>query len=444
MPRRSIILFAACLAAVVPASGADDDGPKVKPKFHLIVFDLATVGADKTVGPDISDRIRIRIRRHREYWAWDRLSTQEASGPMGIETDPQKVAALMRDKLGFTLGIYGTAQQDGKAVRAEVRCVDLTEPDKVKGWTDVFSDDTERARGLIARWVIEKITGREEWKPPEYGDDPEPKQFRPPLNLNGDFEQGAKGWMRTDNVSNFLEPGPAGRGMVLRIRTDLARDPWLAYQRDLLLGKADPARPPKIARDTSYGSVAGLEGVHFKGDWVRAAPGQRYWLSADYTGPGGGAGKIFVKGFRKTEHALDGLPESSLAELHLTPEQFANLPAEKRKQLIQAEEKKDPKRFLRECYRWYLNCRGQAGQWNHLAAPFPPRGGLPDYVEWLQIQVYAYWPPGTYYYDNVFLYADPNQKAPLPEEKPRTPNFGKTSDVVERDYQEKLKQKDKQ
>jgi hypothetical protein len=177
-----------------------------------------------------------------------------------------------------------------------------------------------------------------------------------------------------------------------------------------------------------------MEGVHFKSDWIDANARQRYWLLADFH-KAGGTPKVFLKGFKTTEHALDGLPESALARLDLTPEQFAELPEARRKKLIAAARKRYPKMFLRECYRWYLNCRGKAGQWDHLSAPCPPRGGLPDDVEVLQIQVYSYWPPGTYKWDNIFLYKDPRQKAPLEEVKPRTPNFGKTSDVVEKETQ---------
>ena len=53
----------------------------------------------------------------------------------------------------------------------------------------------------------------------------------------------------------------------------------------------------------------------------------------------------------------------------------------------------------------------------------PPRGGLPGNVQWLQIQVYAYWPPGTYRFDNVHLYKAPKQTKPLPEEPARTDSF---------------------
>ena len=61
-------------------------------------------------------------------------------------------------------------------------------------------------------------------------------------------------------------------------------------------------------------------------------------------------------------------------------------------------------RYVRECYRWYLSCAGAPGEWNHFAACFPPRGGLPADVDFLQIQIYSYWPPGEYLWDNVLLY----------------------------------------
>jgi len=253
------------------------------------------------------------------------------------------------------------------------------------------------------------------WKPPEYGDETEPtaKQFGKPLNINGAFN-GHKGWDAPDGVSTFIEAGPKGRGKILRVRTDLQRDPWLEYRKGLRTGRASRDNPPEIETDISYGSVGGLEGVHFRSEWIKAIPGQRYWLTADVMMKSGDTKgmffpKVFVKGFRKTPHALDGLTESSLAELGLAPEEFAELPKPKRDAMIHSEVKKHPKRYLRECYRWYLACRGTKGIWTHAAAPFPPRGGLPADIEWLQIQIYSYWPPGEYQWDNVHLYKDPNQ-----------------------------------
>jgi hypothetical protein len=205
-----------------------------------------------------------------------------------------------------------------------------------------------------------------------------------------------------------------------------------------LFGQADPNRPPQIPTDTGYSSVAGAEGVHFCSDWIAAQKGRRYWLTADVkcARTGGAFPKIFVKGFADFSASADGLPERSLVERGLTPETFAAVPAAQRKELIAADARSHPDRYRREVYRWYLACRNEGGDWTHVAQAFPPRGGLPARVQWLQIQIYAYWPPGEYLFDNVFLYADPSlrtpagarQTAPLSEEPPRTPSSSLPAD----------------
>ena len=422
-----ISLWHADTSATAPATRPAGKSPKA----FVVVFNFHTAGtsgsgtsaaplSQRPLGVQLADSARLRLARHTDCEVVDRLTTEEFADALPASTGVEEVIKLLTGSLGANVGLYGTVEQKGASVRAEVRCVDLTSPGKPKCWKMTFSDATERASAVIAREIVEALRGEAEWAPPQYGDEAEPKNFGKPLNKNGDFESGSDGWDKPDNAGTFIAGGPDRRGKLLRVRTDLARDPWLAYRRALLLGKADPARPPKIARDTGYGSVAGLEGVHYCSEFIKATRGQRYWLLADHSGPGGA--KVFVKGFRRTESAPDGLPESSLAELGLTPDEFARLPEAKRRELIAADAKKNPQRYLRECWRWYLNCAGSRGKWTHFAAPFPPRGGLPEGVEFLQIQIYSYWPPGVYLWDKVHLYKDPNQKAPLPEEKPRTPN----------------------
>jgi hypothetical protein len=302
-------------------------------------------------------------------------------------------------------------------------------------------DKTVRSRAVIARQIVQAIIGRKLWKPAEYGDQAEPSatQLGEPVNTNGSFDLGQRGLERADNVSTFFEPGPPGHGGVLRVRTDLSRDPWLAYRKALLLGRASSTRPPKIPQDTGYSSIAGLEGVHVRSDWIPAKPGRRYWLKADVCPVDAplGAGsstfpKVFLKGFTQRISAKDGLAQSALAELGITPRQFATMDKAKQQKLIARDAKLHPKRYLRECYRWYLPCRASKGRWSHFASPVPPVGSLPKNVQYLQIQIYTYWPPGTYLWDNVYLYADPNQKQPIPQAGPPATNIGRTGDIVER------------
>ena len=431
MMRRTMMVTAAVLSALAAPVRAETPGAKTK--AYVVVFDFKTVpagGGKASYGAQLADSVRLKLRRHKtDGWdVIDRLSTQEFAKALGIETDLKKVKAIMTDKLAVNVGVYGTVHKiAGGGVKAELRFIDLRDPKAPRIRASVFSNDTERARGVITTKIIEELVGKKEWRPPEYGDESEPKAFGKPLNANGDFEAGAAGWEPPDNAATFLEPGPAGRGKVLRLQTDLERDKYIAYRRALRFGQTTPDKPPKLKRDTSYASLAGLEGVFYRGQWIKATPGQRYWLIADMKGKTAGIffPKIFVKGFRDWSARTTGLPEASLAERKMTARQFADLTPAGQRMLVAEDAKKHPKRYLRECFRWYLACRNEQDVWTHYAAPFPPRGGLPKNVEWLQVQVYAYWPPGAFRFDNVHLYKDPRQKAPLPEVKPRMPNFDK-------------------
>lgn len=442
------VCVAVCTCGVISTDGATGDAKKADEKktetkkTYVAVFDFATIGEgrgdsqvlkDQSYGSQLADSVRLKLRKQGKHWeVIDRLTISEV-GALGVKPKPAKVHKILAQQLGAHIGVYGQVQKIGDSVRAEISCIDLQTAGNKILWTKVFSDDSQRARSVIATHIVEAITGDKLWKPPQYGDEPEPapKQFGKPLNTNGRFENGFKGWDAPDGVSTFIEKGSKNRGKVLRVRTDLKRDPWLEYRKGLRTGRANRANPPEIETDISYGCVGGVEGVHFRSKWIKATPGQRYWLTADVMvksadTKGAFFPKVFVKGFRKTPHAMDGLPESSLAELGLTPEEFADIPKPKRDAMIRSDAKKHPKRYLRECYRWYLACHGTKGTWTHAAAPFPPRGGLPSDVEWLQIQIYSYWPPGEYQWDNVHLYKDPRQKTLQEEAKPRTKNFRKS------------------
>jgi hypothetical protein len=390
-----------------------------------MILDFAS--DDGESGKAVAQNVRMRLARNKDYFVLDRISTQDLCGPLGADADPNAVLGLLA-RAGCDVAFWGTVRKNGGSVSADVRSANANAPEAAGAWRKQFLDTTEQARGLIAVGIVEALTGHPEWVPPQYGDEPEPalKDFGKPLNVGGDFEQGGKGWQGPDNVASFLEPGPAGRGTVLRIRTDLLRDPWLEYYRNIRLGLADPNHPPSIPRDTSENnSVASLEGVHFNSDWLPAEPGRRYWMTADVKKVGG-TPKIFVKGFIDWSAQADGLPELSLVERKLTPQAFAAMEPEQRKKIIAEDAAAHGDRYRRESYRWYLNCNEGGKDWAHYAAPFPPRGGLPKNVQWLQIQVYAYWPPGTYYFDNVNLYKDPTQKELVPEEPSRTDNFDRS------------------
>ena len=62
-----------------------------------------------------------------------------------------------------------------------------------------------------------------------------------------------------------------------------------------------------------------------------------------------------------------------MVERNLTPKAFAALSPARQQQLVAEDARKHPKRYLRECFRWYLACRNEENVWKHYAAPCPPR-----------------------------------------------------------------------
>lgn len=421
------------LAIVTGVCWCAEPRDKKPAKTFVVIFDFSCKDKPE-LGKQLADSLRTKFKDREGFDVVDHLTTAQFSPPQGHDAPVDAIVELMKDKLAVTFALYGTVNQSGGAVTAQVACVDIRKEGKPVTWSKTFTDDSERARGQIAAKVMEEVNRQTEWRPPEYGDETEPKNFGAPL-VNGSFEV-PEAWQKPDLATSFIEPGESReRGNVLRIQTDLERDKWLEYQRQLRFGQTDPSKAPRLEKNTSYdNSVGALEGVHFCSKPVPAKPGQRYWLVADMKGkttdfffP-----KIFVKGYDDWSQRSDGLPELTLVQLKMTAEQFTALPPARRKEIMDKDAKEHPERYRRESFRWFLSCRNFDDTWKHYAAPFPPRGGLPKNVKWLVVEVYAYWPPAKYLFDNVNMYLDPNQKEPLAEEAARTLNFGKTSDVVEK------------
>ncbi len=415
-------------------AGAADRTANTPPKRFVAVFDIACP-ADARIGRQMTFSIRTRLARRREQFeVIDQLTMADFTpkGGLPVETTDAKVITLISDRVGANVAIWGTLTVRGKQYELTVRLVDLTK-DRTKAlWRKVFTDDTERARGVIATRVVEALRGRPEWRPPEQGDEAEPKNFGKPLNVNGGFDAPGfhpRGWEKVDGISSMLTDHP-GRGRVLRIYTNLDRNPWVAWRHKVRLGTGDPRKPPKIGPPKNqYAAVGAIEGVKLVSDWIDAKPGRRYWLVADVKGKTTDMffTKIFVRGYADFAEHADAMSDVSLHERKLTPQSFAALPASRQKAIIRADAKLHPDRYRRAVYDWYLACRDLVGQeWKHHAGVVPPRGGLPANVKYLRIHAYAYWPLGEYLFDNVHLYDDPNQAVPLPEVKARSDSFKPT------------------
>ena len=221
----------------------------------------------------------------------------------------------------------------------------------------------EREISEIAKRFVRRFTGR-----PEEDAPPRPYEaVGPHLVRNGDFEKGDRspaGWERIDNLTTFWKAdGDPGRCLV--IDTDVLEQQWKDWRAQLDAGADLERAPAKLATTPPYyDTIGGTYGVPFRSDFIRIEKGKTYELAFDMKGRWTGVffPKVFVKGY-----ALQG----------------------------------DQRR---EKFRMYKACRTQTQgrEWEHFSRTFHPTAEAPD-VRWIRVQIYAYWPPGIFHFDNVVI-----------------------------------------
>jgi hypothetical protein len=390
------ILLVILLVTLVMAQEDSTPPPRV-----AVVADF-TSSDDDVAGAAYSDALRMKLHRLDDWDTIDAITTRDTQPtPLGADAE-QTTLNAMASPSDADLAIAGTLTTEG-----DILTLDLVIADVAAGTSSrvTFSDDTQRAKAIITRAAVEHIIGRELWPPP-VNDEPEP-ELTDPINDDPGFENDATSWTGLDNVTAMISPSEdTERGNVLVVQTDVDREAWIAYHDDLATGVASVDNPPDLAVDTGYASLGGLDGVHVRSAWIPATPGARYWLTADVLAPAGSNARVFVKGFTNIDAPI-GMTETALREHDMTPNDLSAMDPDAREELLQAELDEHPERYRTECYRWYLTCTSTSGQWEHFAAPFPPRDGLPDNVAWFRIDIFAAWPAGEYRFDDVSLYLAP-------------------------------------
>jgi len=203
------------------------------------------------------------------------------------------------------------------------------------------------------------------------GERPAAKRVRRRRNLvpNGSFQKGKlapEGWQQPDNLTTFWAVRPGGeRGdKCIMVDTDVYEAEVKEWHERR---KRNPnARPPKKTPPTGekYNTIAGTYGVPFWSDEIPVRKGAAYRISADVKGTSKGDSfpKVFVKGFAD----IKGRP--------------------------------------RKVYEFYLACRNTTGEWqSYTSRPFHPSRtiGRNPTADRMKVMLYAYWPPGAYYFDNI-------------------------------------------
>lgn len=218
-----------------------------------------------------------------------------------------------------------------------------------------------------------------------------------PQNLlpNGDFERGEDtptAWQTIDGLTSFWVEDPDPKhGKVMKFDTDVLQSQAYQWWGKIVDG-ASPAVAPKKQPtvEPKYDTLAGLDGVWFYSDYIAVEPGKSYWLTVDVKGPGI---LVWLVGYPDKPDTTFGADQGAL-------QQYLN----------EAQGRAEPQQRGRPAFIHKYVWKGQmaaggSNEWktySRRAKPFQPTKNTPK-VRYVRVLIYPFWPPGTYYVDNVRL-----------------------------------------
>lgn len=222
---------------------------------------------------------------------------------------------------------------------------------------------------------------------------PSSKEERINLVANGGFEEkgaaGPRGWgmvglpgggQEVDGLTSFwVKEGPEGSSC-LKFDTDVNLEEAKERWKHIREGGKDAARPKSPTRPPYYDTVGGNDGVNLLGQELEVKPGMAYEVQADVKTTGT-TGFIFIRGYGEV---------------------------------------KGEKRVL---YKYQRNLDPslpgfKAGEWFRVKDRnlFHPTQKTPK-VKWIRVSLYAYWPVGNMWFDNVAVYERPEVQKVVEEKK---------------------------
>lgn len=232
---------------------------------------------------------------------------------------------------------------------------------------------------------------------------------------NGSFEQGTwwpANWDPMDKLGTMWVSGGTDGRKCLRVDTNLMEPQWLEWNEKVLaLGKqaavegkgdpqslkTDPIPAPPARQPTKppyYDTVGGNHGIHYRSDFFRIEPGAIYRFTIDARTECGGVPMVFVKGFvdrpTQTDKGMEVLKRNAFrADLRLH------------------------------------KCSKEWQRYVRIVRPAKSTSTEADKalgIEWLQVQIYAYWPAGVYEFDNAKLEIIGYESTARPEkDSPKAP-----------------------
>ncbi|HTU24504.1 MAG TPA: hypothetical protein VMF30_03850 [Pirellulales bacterium] len=217
------------------------------------------------------------------------------------------------------------------------------------------------------------------------------------LLANGDFEtpnaagDGPAHWQPLDNlVFHWVRDSDPARGRVMRIETDVGQPQAYAWWKKLFQDKAPLREAPVKIPDTGYSSIGGLDGGFYASDLIPIRAGGAYKVYIDAKGP---VSKVFIRGYEKEVPLSFGDEQPAVQEMFATARGEPSL----------TPEGKARKHRLRYAYQtWFAVGGSDTWQTYTHRQPRHPNGReLTEDVRWIRIQLYPYWPPAAYEFDNI-------------------------------------------
>jgi len=206
----------------------------------------------------------------------------------------------------------------------------------------------------------------------------------PNLVKNPGFEEaGPRGpafWDPPDDLTSFWVPDERRGGKCIRLLSSILLDDYHRRLEEMRLPVPPPPKPARPFKPPGYDTVGGNDGVTYWSDWIDCKPATRYAFAADVRSEGG-TPKIFIKG-------------------------YSEIPAE-------IDDNGKPKKVLlrRVTFKIFLDAEG-GKDWKTSTIDFCPTHDRED-VKWMRVMFFAYWPPESYWFDNIRLVeAGPDAEAP--------------------------------
>jgi len=342
--RRPAHIATAVLAVLLAVGMAPANGTPGEAE-GVAFLPLTVTSEEEGLGEKVTTMLRAKAKRLGAL-VYDPHSVRDvlAGRPVSLRTPPKDLARLAREAFRADVAVVGHVAGRGP-YRIDLLAVYAEDPDQPGVFRRTYRAANHHLIPVEMAKAVQDILGLA--RPED------------PLRMLREDPQVARRWKEAPNLirnPGFEEADADGKGPAHW--QDL--EPQMAWT-------AGPDGPGKVIKYDMNVATAGGYGLDFYSDWIAIEAGATYRFSCRYKtlGP---TPKVFLKGY------------------HPFPAQHG-YPAQRR-----------------ETYRRQVHPKGRKGEWNTVTADFIPEATRPEHAPaFLKVDLYAYWPAGVIYWDDVVL-----------------------------------------